>query len=234
MALRKGQRAVGIFDGYAAPTDKDYSALVEEKVIGQVDALHTAEEQQKKFNAAARRIQSVVRMWIHRSRFLLHKSILEGDMNALKAARQTRSAIQLQRQMRGLLHRVRYKALIAAEEAKRVAEQAKKAGKKGKGAAASPPVAAAPVAGQPIPSIRELQLQRNVAFVQGFRCFLKGEYEDALKFLDAQNKIKAEPVIAHLMHRIREKHSVANPGGAAALPSSGATSSKTKPKGGKK
>lgn len=212
--------------GDAQPHEKDFTSHRDEVIIGDIETATHAEAELARRHAAARRVQSIARMWIHRARLVRHLAILKGDISVLTIAKQTRCATLLQRCLRGLLQRLRYKKLLAAEEARIAAEAAKKSTKKGSAKAGATGVAkgAKPDDTKPAAqlTVGEQALQRNMNFVAGYKAFAAGRLDEAIHGFDAQLKVKPDAVTERLLTIARAKKDGAPPSAAAAGGAAGA------------
>lgn len=216
---RKKRPEVDPLGGNPQPHDKDFTSYRDEVIIGDIEAATQAEVQLRRRCGAACKIQSVARMWSQRARFVRHTAVLRGDISVLALAKQTRCAILLQRSLRGLIERQRYKRLLAAEEAKLAAEAAKKPKK---GAKPAKGVKAEETTPAPPLSQGELALQRNMSFVAGFKAYLAGRWDEALHGFEAQLKLKPDAVTEFMLGAVREKKD--GPGAAAAATQKGGAS----------
>lgn len=193
--VRKRRAEVDALDGDPAPQDKNLTAHRDDVLIGEIESATQAEAEERKRGYAAATIQSMARMWIQRTRFVRHLSILKGDISVLTMAKQTRCAILIQRCMRGLVERIRYRKIAAAEEAAIAAEAAKKS-KKGKGKSKAAPEEAKVTA--PL-TYGERALQRNMSFVSGYKALCAGKWDEAIHGFEAQLKVKSSDSVTTRM-----------------------------------
>ena len=185
-----------VFKGPVAAQELDFSKLNEELILGEVEIRHAKVQQEQKRTIAARSIQGQVRRFLERMRFRRHRTILAADLRGLRAARQTRCSIALQRMCRGWLDRIRYRKLLAAEQQKMLEVAKKGKTSKVKGKDSRPPSGLSP---------KEAVVHRNMNFITGFRAYLAGKWDEAIYSFDAQNKLKPEGVTTRLIEKTRIK-----------------------------
>lgn len=203
-APRKEQSIVDVYGGPAAPLERDYEGLCEDVIIGAVENLQSIEAAFRRNTQAAKKIQAFSRGWIARKRYQRHQKQLKGDLNVLMTARRMRCAILLQRFVRGLIHRLHYKKVRAEEEGKRkeAEEKKKKPAAKSKKGDATPSTAAS----SELPkSLAEAALQRNLAFVNGFKSYIVGNLAEAISYFEQQKKSKSEPIVDRMIVICRTK-----------------------------
>lgn len=240
-ALVPRRAEVGILDGPCAPLSKPLSVVRDEAVLEEAESNQTGTSQHRLELAASRRIQALVRGFVQRRRYQRYRFFVSRDLDAVLANKRAQAATQLQKHVRGMLHRVRYYALRTADEERRKEEATKKGGKKGgaKKPPAAPPAATPSFATgsllsadgfTPQPSAaslgpyREAALLRNVSFVVAVLAYLKGSWDEAAVAADTHLKTyPAEPLTTRLLVLIRKKAAAAGGGasGAGAAAGSG-------------
>lgn len=213
------------------------------ETIAASDVLNAKARVEARRIAAAVRVQALLRRWLARRAYRDHLTRVRADVAHLVAQRNMRCAITVQRVVRGLVCRLRYRRQ-REEEALAALEAAKGSkGRKAAAAAAGGSGAAAAKAGgakglQAILSPQEAALQHNLQFITGVRKFLAGAFDEAVSQFEAQQKAKPEPVTASMVELARRRRdgistkdmnaSLANGGAAAAAGAGGSTNSGAK------
>lgn len=186
-----------IFKGEVAPIQHDFSKHMEDIILQEVERRQTESERADKRTEAAIVIQKYFRRMAARTRYIRHRVILAAEVGGLRAARQTRSSIALQRMCRGWLERVRYRKLLAAEQTRLLEAASKKPKGKVKGKPDPSPLAGL--------TPKEAAIQRNLNFVNGVRLYLSKQWEEAGFAFEAQQKMSPDGMTQRMIERSRNK-----------------------------
>jgi hypothetical protein len=207
-SMRRRMRPVEDTPGDAAPTDEQISKLRESELLAAMDQINLEARKVAKITQAAIRIQCVIRMFVARRRFRLHSTRVKAEVASIIAQRNMRCAVAVQRCVRGLVCRLRYRrqreeeALAAMEAAKSKAKGSKAGAKKSDGAAGKGS------SGQGLGillSPEDVALQQNSNFIQGIRKYLGGALDEAIPLFEAQQRLKPEPVTQSMIDLVKRK-----------------------------
>jgi hypothetical protein len=218
------------FGGDAAAPSTELLRAREGELIAAMEHANIAIRQRNKLTAAAIRIQTVIRMFSERRRFVAHQAQLKAEVAAIIAQRNMRCAITVQRIVRGLVCRLQYRrqreeeALLAMETAK-AKGKGRKGGKGPAGANAtaggsadaslsSAPPDASKASGtggggfKAILSPQEMALQQNANFIAGVRKLMTPQgasLDDVLALFEQQQKLRPEPVTLSMIALVKRK-----------------------------
>lgn len=146
-------------------------------------------------------IQALVRKWLAFLRYQRHRDELAAIVVALRTKRNFFGAISIQRMIRGMLARIQYRIALHQCVQKKIEAQST-VKKKGKGKAGAAIAAQTTDLFTP----REVLLQTNVNFVNGFRSYLLGRYDDAIQLFEAQQKLyKGQEGVTQTMIEISKR-----------------------------
>lgn len=194
---KAGRSDAFVFQGEVAPIQHDFSKHMENIILQEVERRQTESEKADIRATAAVVIQKYFRRMAARTRYIRHRVILAAEVGGLRAARQTRSSIALQRMCRGWLERVRYRKLLIAEQNRLLEAATKKPKPKGKGKADANPMAGL--------TPKEAAIQRNMNFVNGVRLYLSKQWEEAAFAFEAQQKMSPDGMTQRMIERSRNK-----------------------------
>lgn len=187
---------VDVLGGPCAPTNKPLSALRDDIVKGEADALRSGTSKHTQELQAARKILSTVRAFLCRRRYQRHTYFVRLDLDALRTRKERIAILQMQKVTKGFLCRRRFLKLWSLDEERKKEEAAKKASKKGGGKKNQlpPPPPVTDVSAVPLPSSEavrtyiEASAARNAGFLVILRQLFEEKYDDCILAVEAYVK----------------------------------------------
>lgn len=211
---------IPMLSGATAPTSKFITGQRDDVVRGEADHNRSARAQEELLPNAARVMQSLVRQFLCRRRYLRSTCFVRRDLNVLQERRRNTAVVIMQRIVRGFCTRRRYLKLRSLAENKRMEDANKKgskkaaapaAGKKGTPAAPPAPIDLATVslpAAEAVAAYTSAALERNQAYLALLRqCLASSEdsarYDEFLIAFDNYTKALGKEVPEPVCLRLR-------------------------------